>query len=196
MHEPFIFGPKSILPALLRILEGDSPTVSPMDFFHLMTIARFLDDYTLVAMYGIDEANWPPEPDTAWIKDGWDGPARPAASSVGAHGQGDGGREMKPGDFMRIGPMNSVRQVAEAETVARSIMIILARNGNEWRSLSWSEYEVERRKDGHFTMSEQSYFDDVVDFTVSEQVARLFSPFWKAVTAQSDDAAQDGGNDG
>lgn len=82
MHEPFIFGPKSILPALLRILEGDSPTVSPMDFFNLMTIARFLDDYTLIAMYGIDEANWPPEPDTAWIKDGWDAPALhdPAAS--------------------------------------------------------------------------------------------------------------------
>lgn len=99
---------------------------------------------------------------------------------------------MKPSDFMRIEPMNSVRQKAEAETVARSIMIILARNGNEWRSLSWNEYEVERRKDGHFTMSEQPHFDDVVDFTVSEQMARLFSPFWKAVTAQSDDAAQDG----
>lgn len=89
---------------------------------------------------------------------------------------------MTPRAF-RDQPMNSVKQKSEAETVARSIMIILARNGNEWRLLGWDEYEAERRKDGHFTMSEQPYFNDVVMYTESEQTARLFSPVWHDITA-------------
>ncbi len=72
MHEPFIFGPKSILAGLLKVLEGDDPVVSLADFFNLMTMARFLDDYTLIAMYGIDENDWPPEPNIDWIRDGWE----------------------------------------------------------------------------------------------------------------------------
>lgn len=89
---------------------------------------------------------------------------------------------MNPEDFT-VQPMNSIRRKSEAETVARNIMVILARNGNKWRLLGWNEYETERRKDGDFTMSEQSYFDAVYIHTETEQAARRFSPVWQNVAA-------------
>ena len=80
-------------------------------------------------------------------------------------------------------PWDSVKQESEAETVALYIVTILARNGNEWRQLGWSEYETERRKDSNFSMKEERYFNEVVMYTESEQTARLFSPTWRDVAA-------------
>lgn len=88
---------------------------------------------------------------------------------------------MNPSGF-RAQPMNSVKGSFEHETIARSIMVILARTGDMWRQLGWNEYEAERLKDKGFSRREQSYFNDVVGFTESEQVARLFSPVWKTAT--------------
>lgn len=87
---------------------------------------------------------------------------------------------MSPNNF-KVQPMNSVMHKSEAETVARNIMVILSRTGNTWRLLPWNEYKAERRNDNNFTMSEQSYFNNVIDYTSSEQAARLFSPVWKEV---------------
>lgn len=90
---------------------------------------------------------------------------------------------MKPADF-KTHPWSSITGKSEAETVARNIMIILARNGNEWRELPWDEYELERMKD-HATARDMNleipYFSQVLPFTMSEAAAREFSPTWKRV---------------
>lgn len=84
---------------------------------------------------------------------------------------------MKPSDFNKH-PYDSVLQNNECETIARNIMVILARLGNEFRLLSWDEYKQEREKDGNFTMSEKALFDRVVGFCVAAESAKAFSPGW------------------
>ncbi len=87
---------------------------------------------------------------------------------------------MKPSKLINVSPMGSIARKSEAETVARNIIIILSRTGDEWRKLSWEEYRQERIEKGRgFSEREQPYFEQVVDYTVSEQTARLFSPGWK-----------------
>lgn len=86
---------------------------------------------------------------------------------------------MKPSDLVHINPCNSVLQKTEAEVVAINIIKILARTGNKWRKMSAEEYQTERLKDGAFTFAELVYFDDVVDYTISYDTARLFSKEWK-----------------
>lgn len=92
---------------------------------------------------------------------------------------------MKPSDFL-TDPMDSVLQNAESETVARNIMAILKRTGNEFRRLTWDEYETERRKDGNFTSAEKKYFDRVVPYTVSADFAKSFSPVWGGVRSETE----------
>lgn len=65
---------------------------------------------------------------------------------------------MKPSDF-KTDPVGSIFGKAEAETVSLNILKILARNGNEFRLLSWAEYYTERIKDGDFNQTvESKYF--------------------------------------
>lgn len=85
---------------------------------------------------------------------------------------------MKPSDFTSQ-PYSSVIGKSEAETIARNIMVILKRTGNEFRNLSWEEYSTERKKDGAFTDSEKRYFDQVIDYCQSSETAQLFSLTWK-----------------
>lgn len=87
---------------------------------------------------------------------------------------------MKPSNFKNL-PMGSVLQKSEPETVARNIMVILARTGDEWRKLPYSEYEQEREKDGDYWIGEEKYFNQVIDFCISPDCAKLFSPVWKEV---------------
>lgn len=87
---------------------------------------------------------------------------------------------MKPSDFIKE-PVGSVARKAEAETVARNVMVILRRTGDEFRLLTWDEYKVERLKDGNFTEGEKAYFDQVVKFCRSAETAELFSPVWAEV---------------
>jgi len=86
---------------------------------------------------------------------------------------------MKPSDFTAY-PWGCVFYKSENETIAQNIMEILKRTGNEWRELSWDEYEMERRKDTNFSGNGKKYFDEVLEYTTSEEKARLFSPVWKA----------------
>lgn len=87
---------------------------------------------------------------------------------------------LKPSNF-KIHPWDSIFKNNETETIARNIMVILARTSDTWRSLSWNEYVAERTNDGAFTEWEKPYFDKVIDYTVSPETAKLFSPAWKEI---------------
>lgn len=85
---------------------------------------------------------------------------------------------MKPSLFTDL-PYGSVLQKTEAEIVARNIMQILSRTGNEFRSLTWNEYESERLKDGEFSAYEKKYFDQVLPYCKDADRASMFSSVWK-----------------
>lgn len=85
----------------------------------------------------------------------------------------------KPSDFINH-PFASVLNKTEHEMVARNIMVILKRTGNEFRPLSWEQYKTERLKDGSFTTMEKVSFDKVIDYCISAQTAKLFSKSWKS----------------
>lgn len=85
---------------------------------------------------------------------------------------------MTPRDICTIHPFNSITQSHKAETVARNIMVILARTGNVFRLLTWEEYKAQRIVDGHFTERECEFFEKVSRFCVTEETVRLFSNYW------------------
>ena len=70
---------------------------------------------------------------------------------------------MKPKDFTNR-PIDSVMQQSEAETVARNIMVILYKTGNDWRKLKFSEYKKERKKDGGNRDMEENYFKKEIKY--------------------------------
>lgn len=82
-----------------------------------------------------------------------------------------------PSNFTKH-PYDSSSRNYESETVARNIMVILARTGNKFRLLDWHEYKKERLKDGNFTESEKTYFDLVAGICAQEESAKNFSPNW------------------
>ncbi len=84
---------------------------------------------------------------------------------------------MQPANFTDK-PWNSVLQKSEAEVIARNIMVVLKRTGNEWRDLSWEEYKEERLKDGNFSEAEYDYFHKVIPYCKSADTAVLFSKSW------------------
>jgi hypothetical protein len=86
-------------------------------------------------------------------------------------------KNMNPSNFLKV-PFDSVLKNSESETIARNIMVILSRTGNQWRSLSWEEYKEARVKDGNFTQSERQYFDKVAGFCVAAESAKAFCPSW------------------
>lgn len=93
----------------------------------------------------------------------------------------------QPKDFAKVYPSDSVFHNSEREYVARNIMVILGRTGNTFREMVWAEYLKERIKDGGGDTynwehgSESQLFPQVVKYTTSEDVARLFSPEWAKV---------------
>lgn len=60
-------------------------------------------------------------------------------------------------------PWGSRMQKIEAENIARNIMIIRKRNGDEW-PLTWKQYEAGREKDGGAgcARGERGYFDEII----------------------------------
>jgi len=92
---------------------------------------------------------------------------------------------MKPSDFLTH-PYDSVFQNNESEVVARNIMVILSRTGNEFRSMAWAEYRTERVKDRHFSEREKEFFDRVSPFCQSVAAAKRFSPAWAVAVAQGE----------
>lgn len=92
---------------------------------------------------------------------------------------------MKPSNFKKASPMGSVLQKLEAEIVISNIITILSRTGDEWRKLTYDEYKQERLKDGNYSDGEEKYFNQVVDYTISPDTAKLFAPDWLAVAEKS-----------
>ena len=84
---------------------------------------------------------------------------------------------MKPSNFTRI-PMNSVLGKYEPELIAANIMVILKRTGDQWRDLSWDVYKTERLKDGNFSNGEKFYFDQVIPYCQSADMALAFCKDW------------------
>lgn len=81
--------------------------------------------------------------------------------------------------------MGSVLRKSEAESIARNIMVIPSRTGDEWRTLSWEEYVEERKKDhatdkggGFRDYLEKPYFDQVINYCSSSDKAELFCKGW------------------
>lgn len=89
----------------------------------------------------------------------------------------------KPSNYTKQ-PMGSVLQKSEAETVARNIMVILWRTGDEWRDLSIDEYKEERMKDGGWSAFEEHYFNDVLPYCKSPDTAALFCKGWYRETVK------------
>lgn len=86
---------------------------------------------------------------------------------------------IKPSDFTRVSPMGSVLRKAEAEIIARNIMTILSRTGDEWKKLTYDEYKEERLKDGNYSSGEEKYFNQVIDYCTSPNTAKLFASDWR-----------------
>lgn len=92
---------------------------------------------------------------------------------------------LKPSDFAKINCFNSIFQKCEYEEIAQNIMIILKRTGNTFRPLSYKEYEIERKKDGNYSIFEKSYFDKVRKYCMTPERAALFSPEWEKLYEQA-----------
>lgn len=88
---------------------------------------------------------------------------------------------MNPSDYT-FAPWGSVFGKSECETIARNIMVILKRLGDNWIPLTWEQYKEERLKDGEFTESEKRYFDIVIDYCKDPESAAMVSPMWKEIT--------------
>ena len=104
--------------------------------------------------------------------------------------------KLLPSNFLKF-PLASIMGKAEHERVALNIMIILNKNGNTWRKLSWKEYVKSRTDDEvkkldeigedfpnrslyirHNIDSEKSYFKSVVEHCSSANKALKFSENW------------------
>lgn len=84
---------------------------------------------------------------------------------------------MKPSNFTNF-PYGSTLQKTEAEIVACNIMKILERTGDTFRNLTWDEYKQERLRDKGFSVTEKSYFNQVIPYCKTSDTAVLFSPEW------------------
>jgi|AntAceMinimDraft_18_1070375.scaffolds.fasta_scaffold191991_1 hypothetical protein len=84
---------------------------------------------------------------------------------------------MRPENFTGY-PWGSILQNSQSETIAQNIMKILKRTGNKFRTLSFEEYKSERIKDGSFTNSEETYFNDVIKYCSDPKSASLFCNKW------------------
>jgi len=85
---------------------------------------------------------------------------------------------MKPSDFMKKHPYNSIFQNSECETIARNIMVILSDTGDSFRKIELFEYEERRLKDGNYSIKEKQLFNKVNEYCVSEEMAQKFSKNW------------------
>lgn len=92
---------------------------------------------------------------------------------------------MKPSDFSKQHPWNSFLGNFESEFIGRNVMIILARNGNEFRELTWDEYKKERMKDSNFQEGEKLYFDKVAKYCSTEESVGTFSKMWKEIKEEN-----------
>jgi hypothetical protein len=85
---------------------------------------------------------------------------------------------MKPSDFLKEWPWDSVFQNRETEQIARNILVVMKRCGDTWERPTWLIYKKHREADGNFSQSEREYFDKAYPYLKSEDTTRLFSPVW------------------
>jgi hypothetical protein len=83
----------------------------------------------------------------------------------------------KPSDYNTY-PWNSIIRKSEAETIAMNIMVILKRTGDTFRELDYQEYKQERLKDGNYSDEEKFWFDKVIKYCKSSEMAARFSAKW------------------
>ena len=86
----------------------------------------------------------------------------------------------KPSNYLNH-PFGSVSQKSECETIARNIMYILSKAGDEFRELSFEEYSEHRLKDKATQRDldlELYYFNQIVRYCVSENNANRFCGNW------------------
>jgi len=57
-------------------------------------------------------------------------------------------------------------------------MVILKREGDKFKKLSWETYKQHRLKDGNFSNEEKASFDRVVGYCSSEEQALAFCKNW------------------
>lgn len=88
---------------------------------------------------------------------------------------------MNPSHLKNVFGHDSVFQKMEAEIIANNIILILSRTGDVWRKLTFDEYKQERLKDNNFGVFEEKYFNQVIDYCISPDTAKLFSPDWRVV---------------
>ena len=88
---------------------------------------------------------------------------------------------LTPKDFLGLPTNESIERTFEIEVVARNIMVILHRLGNEIRYLTWEEYKEQRLVDGSFKEKEESYFDLANAYFGSVAQVKSFCPEWGAV---------------
>ena len=103
---------------------------------------------------------------------------------------------MRPSVISKIYPWSSVMQNSECETVAKNIMVILARTGDEFREMSEEEYKAERLKDyeknpkgGSYSYFEAETFDRVKNVAKSAAMAARFCDGWAEALSQAELAA-------
>jgi len=89
---------------------------------------------------------------------------------------------LKPNSFTKH-PFDSVSQSYNSEVIARNIMIILSKTGNEWRRLTYQEYKCYRLKEGNWTPAESLYFEEVLPHTTSPGEAINFCKTWASEPA-------------
>lgn len=87
---------------------------------------------------------------------------------------------LKPSDFAKHFPSDSVARKMEVEQRAYTIMHTLVELGNVWRRLTWAEYQSERLKHGA-GVDDEMMFDKVVDYTANVIGAATFAPAWAQV---------------
>lgn len=87
---------------------------------------------------------------------------------------------MKPSEFTNM-PQNSVLQDYRASRMARNIMFILRRTGNNWRLVEWVEYQKNFQNDPDFNpKTDPELFTKVAPYCISVAAARTFSHTWDA----------------
>jgi hypothetical protein len=85
---------------------------------------------------------------------------------------------LKPSDFV-MRPWDSVPQNTETEIVARNIMVISMRLGDEWGNVTRDQYIAERTKDGNYSEREGDILDGLYPQLNDVIGAIAFSPTWR-----------------
>lgn len=86
----------------------------------------------------------------------------------------------KPSDYRGF-PFGSIAKNNQSETIARNIMTIMHRNGDEFQPVSAEMYRTERLKDGATDKAidgEMHYYNSVIEHMQSPETVEAFCKGW------------------